>query len=218
MQSFLFSFSNVLIQSAVNSFGATMVAASAASSNIENYIGTPMTAYYNTAVTFTGQNFGAKKYERIDTIAKICTVFIFATWLILGSLAMIFERSILGIFTSDPAVVRLGMLRLNIIMMFYFTNGVMNVYPGVTRAMGYSISPMISTLVGACLFRIVWLFTIFKIIPSEVILFACYPITWALAGIGQVLIFFYARRKLRKKAALCQEDSTLRLGPESTVN
>lgn len=200
MQGVLFSISNVMIQSSVNSFGSTMVAASAASGNVENYIGTTMNAYYNAAISFTGQNMGAKKYDRIDTIAKVCTVLIFATWIIMGGLTVIFGKSLLGIFTSSPEVIKLGMLRMNIMMCAFFTCGMMNVYPGLTRAMGYSILPMIATLVGACLMRIVWLATIFTWHPTEVVLFACYPVTWSLAGIGQVAIFFYARHKILKAA------------------
>lgn len=198
MQGLLFSISNVLIQSAINSFGSTMVAASAAAGNVENYIGTTMNAYYNAAIAFTGQNMGAKKYDRIDTIAKVCTVLVLATWIILGGTIVLLGRPLLGIFTSDSEVIKLGMLRLNVMMVAYFTCGIMNVYPGLTRAMGYSISPMISTLVGACLMRIVWLATIFTWYHNEIILFACYPVTWALAGLGQVGIFFYARRHIRK--------------------
>lgn len=198
MQGLLFSISNVLIQSAINSFGSIMVAASAAAGNVENYVGTTMNAYYNAAISFSGQNMGAKKYDRIDTIAKICTVLIFSTWIILGGAAVLFGKPLLGIFTSDPEVIKLGFLRIRVMMVAYFTCGMMNVYPGLTRAMGYSISPMISTLVGACLMRIVWLATIFAWHHTEVVLFACYPVTWALAGIGQVGIFFYARHKIRK--------------------
>lgn len=198
MQGLLFSISNVLIQSAVNSFGSSMVAASAAAGNVENYIGTTMNAYYNAALAFTGQNMGAKKYDRIDTIAKVCTALVFVTWIVLGGATVLFGRPLLGIFTSDSEVIKLGMLRLNVMMAAFFTCGIMNVYPGLTRAMGYSISPMISTLVGACLMRIVWLATIFTWYPTEIILFACYPVTWALAGLGQVGIFLYARRRIRK--------------------
>ena len=196
LQGLLFSISNVLIQSAVNSFGTTMVAASSAASNIENYVGTTMNAYYNAAIAFTGQNMGARKYDRIDKIAKVCTVLIFATWILLGGAILLFGRLMLGIFTPDQAVIKLGIQRLNIMMVAYFTCGTMNVYPGLTRGMGYSISPMLCTLVGACLLRIVWLETIFQWFPTETMLFACYPVTWALAGIGQVSIFFYARHKL----------------------
>jgi putative MATE family efflux protein len=200
LQGLLFSISNVMIQSAVNSFGSTMVAASSAAGNVESYIGTTMNAYYNAAITFTGQNMGAKKYDRIDTVAKVCTVLIFATWILMGGATLLFGRPLLGIFTSDPQVIELGMLRINIMMAAYFTCGIMNVYPGLTRAMGYSILPMLSTLVGACLMRIVWLATLFTWYPTEIMLFACYPVTWALAGLGQVGIFFYARWQIRKHA------------------
>ena len=196
LQGLLFSISNVLIQSAVNSFGSTMVAASSASGNVESYVGTTMNAYYNAAIAFTGQNMGAKKYDRIDTIAKICTILIFSTWILMGGMILIFGRFLLGIYTPDPEVIRLGMMRMSIMMAGNFACGMMNVYPGLTRGMGYSILPMLCTLVGACLMRIVWLATLFTWFPTEVMLFACYPVTWALAGLGQVYIFFYARRRI----------------------
>jgi putative MATE family efflux protein len=200
LQGLLFSISNVLIQSAVNSFGSTMVAASSAAGNVESYIGTTMNAYYNAAITFTGQNMGAKKYDRIDTVAKVCTVLIFATWIILGGATVLLGRPLLGIYTSDPEIIKLGMMRINVMMAAYFTCGMMNAYPGLTRGMGYSILPMLCTLVGACLMRILWLATFFTWYPTEIMLFACYPVTWGLAGLGQVGIFFYARRQIRKPA------------------
>lgn len=201
LQGLLFSISNVLIQSAINSFGSSMVAASSAATNIESYIGTTMNAYYNAAVTFTAQSMGARKYNRIDSIAKVCTVLVFATWIFVGGATALLGRPLLGIFTSDPNVIQLGMLRLYVIMVAYFTCGVMDVYPGLARGMGYSVSPMLCTLVGACLMRMVWLATIFVWYPTELVLFAAYPVTWALAGAGQVVIFFYARRRIRQQAA-----------------
>jgi len=207
IQGVLFSISNVLIQSAVNSFGSTMVAASSASGNVENLIGTTMNAYYNAAITFTGQNMGAKKYKRIDTIAKVCTVLIFSTWILIGGIIMVFGRQALSIFTDDPDVIELGILRLNVMMAAYFTCGIMNVFPGLTRGMGYSILPMLCTLIGACIMRIVWLYTVFAWSPTIVVLFACYPVTWSLAGLGQVGSFFYARSQIRKRAELESQNS-----------
>lgn len=200
LQGMLFSISNVLIQSAVNSFGSTMVAASSASGNLENFVNTSMNAYYNAAITFTGQNMGAKKYDRIDMVAKVCTALIFITWFSLGGLILLFSRQLLGIYTADPEVVELGALRMKVMMAFNFTGAFMNVFPGLTRGMGYSILPMLCTLIGACLMRIVWLATVFTWYPTIITLFACYPVTWTLAGIGQVGIFFYARRQVRKQA------------------
>lgn len=205
MQSALFSISNVMIQSAVNSFGSVLVAASSAASNVEGFIGTTMNAYYNAAISFTGQNMGAKKYDRIDIIAKVCTVLIFATWILMSGATLLFGKSFLGLYTSDPEVIDLGMLKLKVFMVVYFTCGVMCVFPGLTRGMGYSVMPMICTLVGACLMRIVWLKTVFAWYPTVVVLFTCYPVTWGLAGLGQVGIFFYARHRIRKSSALAVE-------------
>jgi putative MATE family efflux protein len=198
LQSVLFQIANVLIQSAVNSFGSTMVAASSASSNVESFVGTTMNSYYNAAIAFTGQNMGGKKYDRIDTIAKICTILIFSTWIILGGAILIFGKTLIGFYTSDPDIRDLGMLRLNVMMLVYFSCGVMNVFPGLTRGMGYSILPMLCTLIGACFTRIVWLATVFAKNPTITTLFACYPVSWTIAGLGQVAIFFYARHKIRK--------------------
>ena len=122
---------------------------------------------------------GAKKYDRIDTVAKVCTGLIFATWILLGGLTWLFGKPLLGLYTSDPAVIDLGMLRMKVMM---------------------AVMPMISTLIGACLMRIVWLTTIFAWHPTVTMLFACYPVTWALAGLGQVGSFLYARSKVRKRA------------------
>ncbi len=202
LQGLLFSISNTLIQSSVNSFGSTMVAASSASGNVENLVGTSMNAYYNAALTFTGQNMGAGKYKRIDTIAKVCTVLIFASWIILGGTVVLFGRPLLTLFTSETQVIELGMERLYVMMAGFIACGIMNVYPGLTRGMGYSVMPMICTLVGACLLRIVWLVTFFAWNRSIFMLFICYPITWSLAGIGQVGCYFYARYKVRKRAIL----------------
>ena len=201
LQNALFSISNVMIQSAVNSFGSVMVAANSAASNIEGFAGTIMNAYYNAAISFTGQNMGAKKYDRIDKIAKVYTVLIFASWIIISSTILFFGKSLLALYRPDPEVIELGMLRLKVLLAAYFACGVMNVFPGLTRAMGYSLSPMICTLIGACLMRIVWLKTVFAWYPTVVMLYACYPVTWGLAGLGQVGIFFYARHRIRNTLA-----------------
>lgn len=207
LQSLLFSISNVLVQSAINSFGSTLVAANSASGNVEGFVATSMNAYYNAAITFTGQSMGAKKYDRIDAIARICTVLIFATWIILGGATLLFGKPLLGMYTSDPKVIELGMLRLKIMMAANFACGTMNVFPGLTRAMGYSVLPMLCTLIGACLMRIVWLVTVFAWYPTIFILFLCYPVTWTLAGIGQVASFFYARHQIRKRDVLKTQEA-----------
>lgn len=199
LQAFLFSISNVLIQSAVNSFGSVVVAASSAADNVEGFLDTTINAYYNATVIVTGQNMGAGKYDRIDSIAKVCTSLIFATWIILGGVIMIFGPTLLGLYSKNPEVVELGMLRMRLLMGAYFAFGTMTVFPGLSRGMGYSILPMLCTLVGVCLMRIVWLVTIFAWRPTLMVLFACYPVTWIITGLGQVGIFFYVRGQVHKE-------------------
>jgi len=201
LQGLLFSISNVLIQSAVNSFGSVVVAGNAAASNVEGFASTTLNAYYNAAITFTGQSMGAEKYDQIDNIARVCVVAVLITWVFLGGGILVFGRPLLGIYTSDPAVVEAGMIRLKVTLAAYFANGIMNVFPGLTRAMGYSLLPMLCTLVGACLMRMVWLVTVFAWYPTVMVLLLCYPVTWTLAGIGQVASFLYARHEIRKRAA-----------------
>ncbi|NLK08080.1 MAG: MATE family efflux transporter [Firmicutes bacterium] len=206
LQSLLFSISNVLIQSAVNSFGSAVVAARSTAGNVEGFVSTAMNAYYNAAITFTGQSVGAKKYDQIDSIAKVCTVLIFTTWIVLGGVTLFFGRALLGFYTTNAEVIDIGMVHMKITMATYFTCGIMSVFPGLTRAMGYSILPMLSTLIGACLMRIVWLVTVFAWYPTFAVLFWCYPVTWAIAGAGQIASFFYARRQVLKRAELEDED------------
>ncbi|MDD4493927.1 MAG: MATE family efflux transporter [Eubacteriales bacterium] len=206
LQGTLFSISNVLVQSAVNSFGSTMVAASSAASNIEGLVGTTMNAYYNSAITFTGQSMGAKQYKRIDSVAKICTVLIFASWFILCGSILIFGKKLIGIYNSDPEVIELGYLRMQVMMSVNFFCAIMNVFPGLSRGMGYSILPMLCTLIGVCLTRIVWLSTVFTWYPTVLMLFLCYPATWFLTSMGQIASFFYARRQVHKR---CMNETSL---------
>jgi len=197
LQGVLFSVSNVLIQSAVNSFGSVMVAASSAESNIESFVGTSMNAYYNAAITFTGQNVGAKKPERVDTVAKICTMLVFVTWFVLGGLVILFGRQLLGIYVSEPEVIDLGMIKIRIMMAVYFSCGLMSVFPGFPRRMGYSVLPMLCTLVGACIMRVVWIMTVFAANRSLDVLYLSYPLSWALTfGVHLLCYAFVARPKL----------------------
>lgn len=200
LQGLLFSISNVMIQSAVNSFGSVVVAASAAAGNVEGFVATTTNAFYNAAITFTGQRMGAEDYDGIDTVFKVCIGYVFGIWLLVGGATMYLGPTLLGFYTTNPEVIAVGMQRMRLLMAIYFTCGTMNVVPGITRAMGYSILPMLCTLIGACLLRIVWLATFFAWHPTVTMLFLCYPVTWTIAGLGQVGIFFYARRQVRRKA------------------
>ncbi len=195
MQGTLFSISNVLIQSAVNSFGSSLVAASSAASNIEGMVATTMNAYYNVSITFTGQCVGAGEKRRIDSIFRTNLIFIFVTWIVLGGAVVLLARPLMSIYSSSPGVITLGVRKIQVMMVAYCSCGTMNTLPGVMRGMGYSIVPMLITLFGCCVLRIVWLYTAFAAFPTMEVLFFCYPVTWTISAIGHVISYFAVRKR-----------------------
>lgn len=198
LQSILFGISNVMIQSSVNSFGAIAMAGNTASQNIEGFIGMAMGAFYQASLSFTGQNFGARKMKRIGRICIICECLAFSAGVLVGGAALLFSNKLLGLYTTDPAVIEYGMLRLSIMASFYFLAGMMDVIVGMMRGMGHSMVPMFVTMTGACLFRIVWLHTVFVWYRTPNCLYTSYPISWALTGSVQLICFLVVYRKMYK--------------------
>ena len=162
LQGALFSISNVLIQSSVNSFGSIAMAGNTAAANVEGFVYTSMNAFHQTAISFTGQNYGAQNYKRIGKILLICQVSVIVVGLVMGNAAYGFAGSLLKLYSPDSAVIQYGVLRMSIICTTYCLCGMMDVMVGSLRGMGYSIMPMLVSLTGACLFRIIWIYTIFK--------------------------------------------------------
>ena len=194
-QGIVFSLSNVLIQSSINSFGSTVVAGSAASNNIENFVYQAMNAFYQTNLTFTGQNYGAGECKRVDKTLLYCQAFVIITGLVLGNLAFLFGHTLVSIYNSDEAVIQQGIIRLGYICRTYALGGIMDTMVGSLRGLGYSVVPMLVSLVGACGFRIVWIFTIFQMDRTPENLYISYPISWAITGAIHVLYFLYVRKK-----------------------
>ena len=157
IQGSLFSISNVLIQSSVNSFGSVAMAGNTAGSNVEGFVYTSMNSVHQTAVSFTGQNLGGKKYDRINKILIECLLFVTAIGLIMGNGAFFFGKQILGFYSSDPQVVSYGLQRMAVICTFYCICGIMDVFVGSIRGLGYAVMPMIVSLLGACAFRVIWI-------------------------------------------------------------
>ena len=196
LQGTFFSISNVLIQSTVNSFGAIVVAGNTAASNIENYVYVSMNAIYQAAITFTGQNVGARKYDRISRVTRSSLLAVLGIGLILGGILMAFLRPLLGIYTQDDAVISAGVIRTTIIAPTYFLCGMMDVMVGVLRGMGSSIMPMIVSVMGACVFRIFWIYVIFPISPTLEMLYASYPASWIITlGVHLACYFTVKKRK-----------------------
>ena len=198
IQSSLFSISNVMIQSSVNSFGDILMSGNAASQNIEGFLYVTMNSFHQTAVNFIGQNVGAKQYGRVKKIVWICLGCVLVTGAAMGTLICGFGEQLLSIYITDSAeAVAWGLVRMGIIARFYFLCGVMDVSTGALRGLGASVSPMVISVLGVCGVRIGWIATIFQIprFHTPQCLYSSYIFSWTLT----FLIQMYAFMKIYKK-------------------
>lgn len=195
LQSSIFSISNVLIQSSVNSFGSVAMAGNTAASNIEGFIYTSMNSVYQANLSFTSQNMGAGNYERMKQVLVRCLGIVVVIGAVLGALALAARYQLLSIYTTEADVVNYGIKRMSIICTTYFLCGMMDVMVGSIRGMGYSVMPMIVSLTGACLFRIIWIFTFFRMDHTLENLYISYPISWTLTAAAHFMCFLYVRKK-----------------------
>lgn len=202
-QGTVFSLSNVVIQSSINLFGEAVIAGNSAAASIEGFVYMAMNSCYQSTLSFTSQNLGAGKYERINRILLCGLTCVIAVWAILGlGVATTFARPLLGIYTSGDASINAGLRRISYVCGTYFLCGIMDVMVGSLRGMGYSITPMIVSLLGACGLRLVWLGTVFQMeqyhTPDTVYL--SYPVSWVITVTAHVVCFFICRHRLKIKA------------------
>ena len=205
MQGTVFSISNVLIQSSINSFGSTVMAGSTAAANIEGFVYVAMNAFYQTSLSFTGQNMGAKKYDRVAKIMRTCVLSVAAVGAVLGVVCTVFAKPLLSIYTTDPEVIQYGINRMMLVCLPYFLCGIMDTLVGSLRGMGYSIMPMIVSLAGACGLRVVWILTIFAANHTLTTLFVSYPISWTITALTHFICFMVSYRKLKKNSTAAEE-------------
>ena len=198
LQGIVFSISNVLIQSSINSFGSVAMAGNAAASSLEGFIWISMNAYYQANLSFTSQNIGAKKYSRIKRITIISVGIVTVIGAILGITSNIFGTELLVIYNSDPDVIAFGLNRLKFVGLLSFIGGSADTLGGSMRGLGYSILPTVIALSANCIFRIIWVLTIFKMNPTPDTLFFSYPVSWVLALICYLVSFVIALHKLPK--------------------
>ncbi|MBR0306495.1 MAG: polysaccharide biosynthesis C-terminal domain-containing protein, partial [Lachnospiraceae bacterium] len=199
MQGAIFSISNVLIQSSVNSFGSIAMAGNTTAQNIEGFIYTAMNAVYQTNLSFTSQNYGGRKFSRLNRITLTCVGVVTVVGLVLGLSCYGAGEFLVGIYSSDPEVVQYGLTRLSVFGMTYFICGIMDTMVGAIRGLGYSILPMCVSLTGACAFRIVWIYTIFQWNRTLMTLYLSYPASWIVTTIAHVVCFIIIRKKLPKE-------------------
>ena len=206
-QGVLFALSNVIIQSSINSYGKYVMAGSAASSNLENFTYFAMNAFYQAAISFTSQNVGAGKYERVKKIL-ICAVSCAAvTGITIGNLTYLFGTPLLGIYSKSALVVQEGLKRMMYICIPYFLCGIMDAMTGMIRGLGYSILPMIVSLLGACVLRIVWILTVCQLPAFHHVefVYASYPVTWAITTTAHIICYVIITKKIKKSIELQQE-------------
>lgn len=199
IQGTLFSLSNVIIQSSINSFGSDVMAGNAAAANLEGFVYVAMNAFHHTALSFTSQNYGGGKYERINKVLGWCLFLVTAVGGILGVLFYGFATPLLSIYSGEAEVIGYGIIRMSYICIFYFLCGLMDTMVGSLRGLGYSVMPMIVSLLGACVFRIVWINTIFAAESTLDVLYVSYPISWLMTFLVHVVCFIVVRRRVGKK-------------------
>lgn len=202
IQSSVFALSNVIIQSSVNSFGASAVAGNAAAANIDGFTYIVMNAFYQTSLNFTGQNVGAGKIERVGKIMRTSMFTMFFGAVIMSGLICIFSRQLLGIYiTDDAAAIEVGVVRLMWLGIPYFICGMQEIMVGTIRGMGASVAPMIISILGVCGIRIVWIFTIFALpqYHSMQSLYLSYSVSWVACIIGHFICFKILKNRLTKQ-------------------
>lgn len=199
LQGSVFSFSNVLIQSSINSFGSIAMAGSSAAANIEGFVYTSMNSFQQTALCFTSQNLGGGKYERIIKVLRNSVLMVAFVGIVMGGGGYLLGDKLLRIYSSDAEVIAYGLTRMRWICLPYFLCGIMDALVGMLRGLGYAVVPMAVSIIGACGFRIVWIATVFAQFHSLDVLFSSYMISWILTGGTHLICFAVVWRKTKKK-------------------
>lgn len=192
----VFSVSNMLIQSSINSFGKLVMAANTAASNLEGFVYNAMNSIYQTALAFASQNMGAKKLDRVDDVLKKSLLVVSGVGLFFGVGAYLLGEILLRLYTPNQEVIDIAMLRLLVISTSYFLCGIMDVYSGVIRGMGFSFTPMLVSMFFVCAFRVFWIYTIFEHFHEQWVLYISYPVSWAIT----IIAYFFTYKIVRKKA------------------
>ena len=199
IQGTVFSLSNSIVQSAINGFGSVAVAGYSIANNIEGFIYTAENSVSQTALSFTGQNLGAGKPDRIKKVFIYSCLITFVIGGTLSGLALIFAGALSGIYSTVPEVIEYSISRLYYLCPAYFACGLMDVTVGALRGMGKSLTSMISCILGVCGIRIVWVFTVFKMISTPFVLYMAYPVSWIGTTIILIIAYIISFKQIKKK-------------------
>ena len=198
-QNVIFQFANSFVQMGVNSFDATMVAGNSAASNADALVYDVMAAFYTACGSFMGQNYGAGKKKRVRNSYLISLTYSFGIGLLLGVSLVVFGRPFLSLFTRDAAVMDAGMYRLTIMGFSYCISAFMDCTIAAARALGKSIVPMFIVIMGSCVFRVIWVYTVFAYFHTIPSLYLLYMFSWSITAVAEIL---YSIRIYRQKMAL----------------
>ena len=199
IQSTVINFSNALLQSSVNSFGSTAMAGYTAANNILGFLYASINSVTQACMSFTSQNYGVRKFKRMDKVLIDCVILSVGASLVFGCGAYIFGDKVLMIYTNSEDVIKCGVEILSITTVPYFLCGIMDLFPGALRGMGYSLVPMILSVIGTVGMRIFWIFVIFPSHRTLYDLFISYPASWTATIIMQVICFLVVRRKVHSQ-------------------
>ncbi len=206
IQSTGINFSNVLLQSSVNSFGSIAMAGYTAANNLFGFMFVSVNSVTQTCMSFTSQNYGAGQWKRMDRVLGYCLILTSAVSLMLGSCVYFFGPQILKVYTDDPAVISSAMEVLSYTTLTYFLCGIMDLFPGALRGMGFSTAPMILSIIGTVGTRILWIYGIFPLHRSLSVLFVSYPASWFFTVAMQAVCYMILRKKLAREIAAAPAD------------
>lgn len=192
----IFQFANLFVQIGVNSFDTVIVEGTAAAANADGLVYEMMAAFYTAGATFIGQNFGAGKKDRIVKSYFISTLYALVLALILGLGLVVCGRPFLHIFTQDAAVVEAGMYRLTVMGLSYWVSAFMDSAIAASRGLGQTTVPTVIVIMGSCVFRLIWIYTVFAYFGTITSLYLLYVCSWTLTAIAEIWYFVRLYRKV----------------------
>lgn len=195
IQNAIFSIANLFIQSGVNSFDSTMVAGNSAAANADSVIYNVMAAFYTACSSFMGQNWGAGKRDRVLKSYFVSLIYSFAVGAILGLALVIFGKEFLSLFTNEPEVVEAGMQRIRIMGYSYAVSAFMDCTISASRGIGKSFGPTLIVILGSCVFRVIWVYTIFAHFHTIPSLYLLYIFSWAITAVAEIIYFAASYRR-----------------------
>ena len=197
-QNAVFAIANLFIQAGVNSFDSLMVKGNSAAANADNLIYDCMAAFYMACASFMSQNYGAGKPDRVKKSYFIALGYSFGVGLLLGGSLFVFGREFLALFTTEPAVIDAGMKRVGVMGLAYCISAFMDCTIAASRGLGKTVVPTVIVILGSCVFRVIWVYTIFAHFHTIPSLYLLYPCSWILTALAEIVYFVHCYKQAMK--------------------